>query len=104
MAPLDVYVTADGDHVAIVGGSDANFARLVKAMDRDDLLRDERFANSAAHVAHGDEINNIVASWVRANRTNDVERRCLDCGAPLAALPAPPRYSPPRISRHTVTS
>lgn len=89
VAPLDVYVTADGEHVAIVGGSDANFARLVKAMDREDLLSDERYATAAARVAHGDEINDRVAEWVAAHRTDDVERRCLACGAPFGRVAGP---------------
>ena len=89
VAPLDVYVTADGDHVAIVGGSDANFARLVKAMDRNDLLTDDRYATTTARVEHGDEINDLVASWVRSNRTDEVERRCLDCGAPFGRVASP---------------
>ncbi|TML11534.1 MAG: hypothetical protein E6G39_13565 [Actinobacteria bacterium] len=89
VAPLDVYVTADGDHVAIVGGSDANFARLVKAMDRNDLLTDERFVTADDRVAHGDEINDLVASWVEARSTDDVERRCLECGAPFGRVAGP---------------
>src|SRR5207245_5175693 len=42
-APLDNYPTADGRYVCIVAGSDANFARLCRAMGRPDLLEDERF-------------------------------------------------------------
>ena len=33
-APLDNYPTADGFFICIVAGSDANFHRLCKAMDR----------------------------------------------------------------------
>ena len=62
-APLDNYPTADGKYVCIVAGSDANFARLCKAMDRPDLLDDPRFAKLADRAAHGDEINGIVADW-----------------------------------------
>ena len=36
----------DGKYVCIVAGSDANFARLCKAMDRPDLLDDPRFATA----------------------------------------------------------
>ena len=36
-APLDNYPTADNKFVCIVAGSDANFHRLCKAMDRSDL-------------------------------------------------------------------
>ena len=37
-APLDNYPTRDGKYVCIVAGSDANFSRLCKAMERPDLL------------------------------------------------------------------
>ena len=45
-APLDNYPTRDGKYVCIVAGSDANFARLCKAMDRTDLLDDARFTQA----------------------------------------------------------
>ena len=67
-APLDNYPTADGKYVCIVAGSDANFARLCKAMDRPDLLDDPRFARLADRAAHGDTINGIVADWTGAAR------------------------------------
>ena len=53
----------DGKYVCIVAGSDANFARLCKAMDRPDLLDDPRFTKLADRAAHGDVINGIVADW-----------------------------------------
>src|SRR5437667_5987633 len=46
-APLDNYLTRDGKHICIVAGSDANFARLCDAMERDDLRTDARFATLA---------------------------------------------------------
>ena len=55
----------DGKYVCIVAGSDANFARLCKAMERPDLLDDPRFAKLADRAAHGDEINGIVADWTQ---------------------------------------
>ena len=91
VAPLDVYVTADGDHVAIVGGSDANFARLARAMNRSDLLTDERYATATARVERGSEINGLVASWVEANHTEFVERRCIESGAPFGRVAGPAR-------------
>src|SRR4051812_3609037 len=62
-APLDNYPTADGKYVCIVAGSDTNFARLCKAMDRLDLLDDARFTRLVDRAAHGDTINGIVAEW-----------------------------------------
>jgi len=83
-APLDNYPTADGRFVCIVAGSDANFARLCKAMERPDLLDDPRFATLADRASNGDEINGIVADWTAALCATDIERICVACDVPVA--------------------
>ncbi|HKF91858.1 MAG TPA: CaiB/BaiF CoA-transferase family protein [Acidimicrobiia bacterium] len=83
-APLDNYPTADGKYVCIVAGSDANFTRLCKAMDRPDLLDDARFTKLADRATHGDEINGIVTEWTRGRTAADIERACVDCDVPVA--------------------
>jgi crotonobetainyl-CoA:carnitine CoA-transferase CaiB-like acyl-CoA transferase len=88
-APLDNYPTVDGKYVCIVAGSDANFARLCKAMDRPDLLDDARFTKLVDRAAHGDEINGIVTEWTRARSAADIERACVDCDVPVATAYTP---------------
>ena len=88
-APLDNYPTADGKYVCIVAGSDANFTRLCKAMDRPDLLDHPRFTKLADRATHGDEINGIVTEWTRARSAADIERACVDCDVPVATAYTP---------------
>jgi len=83
-APLDNYPTADGRYVCIVAGSDVNFARLCRAMDRPDLITDERFARLADRAARSDEINGIVADWTRTLPTIEIEARCVEHDVPVA--------------------
>jgi crotonobetainyl-CoA:carnitine CoA-transferase CaiB-like acyl-CoA transferase len=83
-APLDNYPTADGKYVCIVAGSDANFARLCKAMDRTDLLDDPRFTKLADRAAHGDKINGVVTEWTSARTAADIEEACVACDVPVA--------------------
>ncbi|MBV8950191.1 MAG: CoA transferase [Actinobacteria bacterium] len=83
-APLDNYATADGKYVCIVAGSDANFSRLCKAMDRPDLLDDPRFTRLADRAAHGDEINGIVAAWAMEHTAGELEEACVACDVPVA--------------------
>jgi crotonobetainyl-CoA:carnitine CoA-transferase CaiB-like acyl-CoA transferase len=83
-APLDNYPTSDGKYVCIVAGSDANFSRLCKAMDRPDLLDDPRFTRLADRAAHGDEINGIVAEWTAAHAAAEIEDACVACDVPVA--------------------
>jgi crotonobetainyl-CoA:carnitine CoA-transferase CaiB-like acyl-CoA transferase len=85
-APMDNYTSADGHHVCIVAGSDANFARLCAAMGRPELTDDPRFATLADRAAHGDEVNAIVAGWAGSLAAADVERACLAHDVPVARI------------------
>jgi crotonobetainyl-CoA:carnitine CoA-transferase CaiB-like acyl-CoA transferase len=83
-APLDNYPTRDGKYVCIVAGSDANFARLCKAMERPELLDDPRFTRLADRAAHGELINGTVADWTSSLDAAEVERRCVAHDVPVA--------------------
>jgi len=82
-APLDNYPTADGSYVCIVAGSDANFRRLCRAMDRSDLAEDPRFATLAERAARGDEINGLVAEWTSSLSAAAVTARCVEHDVPV---------------------
>jgi crotonobetainyl-CoA:carnitine CoA-transferase CaiB-like acyl-CoA transferase len=83
-APIDNYPTADGKFVCIVAGSDANFSRLCKAMDRVDLLDDPRFTRLADRARHNDDINSIVAEWTASLPATEIEERCVAADVPVA--------------------
>jgi crotonobetainyl-CoA:carnitine CoA-transferase CaiB-like acyl-CoA transferase len=83
-APLDNYPTADGRFVCLVAGSDANFARLCRAMGREDLTVDPRFATLADRAARSDEINGLVAAWTRTLPAAEVEARAVAHDVPVA--------------------
>jgi len=98
-APLDNYLSADGLYVCIVAGSDANFARLCRAMERDDLAADPRFATLAERAAHGDVINGIVADWAATLHAAEIERRCVACDVPVGtAYSARDIFSDPHMA------
>ena len=63
-APYNVFPTADG-HVAIHIVTEAHWQNLLKAMGREDLADDPRFATNAARVAHMDETDALVEGWTR---------------------------------------
>jgi crotonobetainyl-CoA:carnitine CoA-transferase CaiB-like acyl-CoA transferase len=72
-APLDNWETSDGKWVCIIAAGDGLFPRLARAMDRKDLLADARFRTMALRAEHGDEINGIVAAWVKARTARQVQ-------------------------------
>src|SRR5438309_2634883 len=63
-APYNVFATADG-HVAIHVVTEAHWQNLLKAMGREDLKDDPRFATNAGRVAHLEETDALVESWAR---------------------------------------
>src|SRR6516165_4602034 len=63
-APYNVFPTADG-HVAIHIVTEAHWQNLLKAMGREELKDDLRFATNAARVAHMDETDALVEAWTR---------------------------------------
>ena len=63
-APYNVFPTADG-HVAIYIVTEAHWQNLLKAMGREELTDDPRFATNAARVANIDETDALVAAWTR---------------------------------------
>jgi crotonobetainyl-CoA:carnitine CoA-transferase CaiB-like acyl-CoA transferase len=83
-APLDNWQTSDGKYVCIIAAGDGLFPRLCRAMGREDLLADPRFRTMALRAEHGDEINGIVAAWVRERTSAEVqailERHEVPCG------------------------
>jgi crotonobetainyl-CoA:carnitine CoA-transferase CaiB-like acyl-CoA transferase len=83
-APLDNYPTGDGKYVCIVAGSDANFSRLCKAMDRPELAEDPKYARLADRAARSDEINGIVAEWTSGHTATELEAACVQHDVPVA--------------------
>jgi CoA:oxalate CoA-transferase len=63
--PLNVYPTRDG-YVAINVAVEEHWHNLLKAMGRQELRDDPRFADNAARVAHRDEVDALVADWTRS--------------------------------------
>ena len=85
--------------MCIVAAGDGLFPRLARAMGREELLRDPRFASLTARVAHADEINDIVGEWVRQHTADEIEQILVAAQVPvtrahsIAAISADPHYA-----------
>jgi formyl-CoA transferase len=62
MAPYNVYPARDG-YVAIICVTDEHWRNLAKAMAREDLADDPRFATHAARVKIMGEVDALVGGW-----------------------------------------
>ncbi len=71
-APLDNWETKDGKFVSIIAAGDGLFPRLCRAIGREDLLNDPRYATLALRAEHGEELNAAVATWCRERTAADI--------------------------------
>jgi crotonobetainyl-CoA:carnitine CoA-transferase CaiB-like acyl-CoA transferase len=62
----NIFATADGQWLTIVGTSGTTYRRIFDAMGRADLLDGDRLATTAARLQHSDEVDGIVADWCRS--------------------------------------
>lgn len=65
-APSNVYQTADGHWLTVVGTGNPIFARLCQAMERPDLLTDPRFVSNLERTRHLESLDTILAGWCRS--------------------------------------
>ncbi|MBS7541647.1 CaiB/BaiF CoA transferase family protein [Ancylobacter oerskovii] len=63
-APRNVYECADGAYVALSGSMQSMAERLFDTIGRPELKTDPRFVDNAARVAHRDELDTIIATFI----------------------------------------
>ncbi|MET8427661.1 CoA transferase [Nocardia sp. NPDC004860] len=66
IAPYEVFPTSDRP-VALAVGNDRQFADLMTALGRPELVHDPRFATNSARVAHRDELTNVLDTSLAAH-------------------------------------
>jgi crotonobetainyl-CoA:carnitine CoA-transferase CaiB-like acyl-CoA transferase len=66
IVPHNHYLTADDGWVAIACSTERMWQRLTKAMGREDLARDPRYATMGSRVERRAEVNQIVSNWTQS--------------------------------------
>src|SRR6266851_4180278 len=69
--PHNHYRARDGRFIAVACTNDRMFARLLRALGREELASDPRMATTAARLAHRAEVDTLVADWVAARDAED---------------------------------
>jgi crotonobetainyl-CoA:carnitine CoA-transferase CaiB-like acyl-CoA transferase len=86
-APHGVYPAAGDDRwVAIAVTNDRQLAALAGAIGHPELARDQRFATTAARLAHQDELDALLAAWTRTREAGDVEGTLQAAGVPASVV------------------
>lgn len=71
-APGDHYETCDGRHIILTISTDRMFQRLCNAMGKPELAAEPRTATHADRREHVDELNAIVAKWMKSTQVSSV--------------------------------
>ena len=71
-SPGDHYLSSDGKYVALTVAASNVFKRLCTAIGRPELGDEPRFATHIRRVENYDEINGIVADWIKARPAAEV--------------------------------
>jgi succinyl-CoA---D-citramalate CoA-transferase len=85
-APLDNYATKEGRYVCIAAAGDVLFPRLARAIGREDLLTDPRFATLADRAANADAINDEVAAWCAQHTAKEIEEALIAAQVPVSGV------------------
>jgi len=105
-APRNIYKTKDGKWIALSANAQAMGARVFNAIGQPDLIKDPRFKDNRARVAHIDEVDAIVGGWIGQHTAEDAlrifdEHEC--AAAPvydIAGIFADPQFQ----ARETITT
>ena len=71
IVPYQAFPTRDG-HVVVAAASEAIWERLCHALDRSDLLRDDRFETNADRVANRDVLEPLLEREIGGYETDEV--------------------------------
>lgn len=88
LAPFGIFATRDG-FVSICAPTDEFTDALLKAMGRDDLRADARFASRDARVRHHEALHQAVQDWTRGCSSDEAVQRLEAQGVPCGRVRDP---------------
>ena len=80
-----VFPTQDGP-VVLAPANDNLFRKLLRVLERDDLLNDERFATNEGRIAHRSHIDSTIAAATRAWPREVLLAACAKAGVPAGPI------------------
>jgi crotonobetainyl-CoA:carnitine CoA-transferase CaiB-like acyl-CoA transferase len=86
VCPHSHYETADGKWIALACSNDEMFARLAAGMGMPGLATDAMYGKKEKRLAARDEVNRIVASWVKSYPCSEVLAICERADVPASLI------------------
>jgi len=89
LTPFNAYKASDG-YFVIASGSEAHWEGILKAMGREDLIGDKRYATFSERIKCADEVDSIINSWAKNITVNEaieaLSKHNIPC-APVREVP-----------------
>ena len=85
-APRNTYMTRDGRWVAISASATSIAERVMRLVGRPDIAELPWFHSARERVRHGDQLDGIVARWIRARDLDEVMDAFEQAGAAIAPI------------------
>jgi crotonobetainyl-CoA:carnitine CoA-transferase CaiB-like acyl-CoA transferase len=85
-APRNTYATRDGRWVAISASATSIAERVMRLVGRPDIAEQPWFHSARERVRHGDQLDGIVAAWIRARDYEEVMAAFEQAGAAIAPI------------------
>ena len=82
--PIFAPIRASDGFLMVAPVSPANFAALARAVDREELIDDPRFADSASRMDNWDELLTIIEAAISTLTAEEAESRIITAGCPCA--------------------
>jgi CoA:oxalate CoA-transferase len=104
LAPFGVFPTSDG-YISICAPKDAFVGGLFRAMGREELMADARFATRDARVRNHLVLHDMVSAFTRTMTTAQAAERLTDCEVPNGPVrePAEALRDPNLLARGEIT-
>lgn len=85
-SPAGTYQTKDGKFMVLVCSTDSTFDRLADAMDRKDMLEDDRYYTNAVRLKHDDDVQEIVSTWIKQFTQAEISEKLDSYGVPVSPI------------------
>jgi crotonobetainyl-CoA:carnitine CoA-transferase CaiB-like acyl-CoA transferase len=87
-SPSGIFKTSDGAFFALSIGTDEQFAALGRVLNREDLMKDSRFAGSLDRCKpeNASELNRIVSDWMASTSADELRELRKSCRFPLGEV------------------
>jgi formyl-CoA transferase len=98
VAPSNLYLSSDGEHILVAANQDTVFRRLAAAMDQPDLATDPRYASHGARGENQAELDQVITDWAATRTAESLLAHLEQHGVPAGRLyRAPEMLSDPHF-------